>query len=262
MIQCSLQPASLALSVLSETRSIRSVDRLTFPIEMKGWQSLIDSFLEKVRAIGHSRNEQSKLKFHRFSLPNNLKHPSQQEKHKQVFITRKGREVKAKTTKPVAEPPPFWLKRTHQRNPQQEALHPKELLKLASPGRVPRSEERRGEAFLELTRREKTEDSGLFFPASVEVGKSGSIRRKRRHLSLNGSRPSSFIGRNVKVGAAKRPDPLEVRIVALHRQFRIDVESLFKELESTRYSGPGSLLHTYCTQDKIYLSSSLPFTFK
>nr|QGW48472.1 hypothetical protein [Raphanus sativus]QGW48590.1 hypothetical protein [Raphanus sativus] len=46
MIQCSLQPASLALSVLSETRSIRSVDRLTFPIEMKGWQSLIDSFLE------------------------------------------------------------------------------------------------------------------------------------------------------------------------------------------------------------------------
>jgi len=39
------------------------------------------------------------------------------------------------------------------------------------------------------------------------VGKSGSIRRKRSHLSLNGSRPSSFIGRNVKVGAAKRPDP-------------------------------------------------------
>ncbi|KFK40865.1 hypothetical protein AALP_AA2G051900 [Arabis alpina] len=81
-----------------------------------------------------------------FGLPHNLKHPSQQEKHKQVFITRKGREVKAKTTKPVAEPPPFWLKRTHQRNPQQEALHPKELLQLASPGRVPRSEERRGEA--------------------------------------------------------------------------------------------------------------------
>ena len=46
-----------------------------------------------------------------------------------------------------------------------------------------------------------------FFPASVEVGKSGSIRRKRSHLSLNGSRPSSFIGRNVKVGVAKRPDP-------------------------------------------------------
>jgi hypothetical protein len=45
-----------------------------------------------------------------------------------------------------------------------------------------------------------------FFPASVEVGKSGSIRRKRSHLSLNGSRPSSFIGRNGKVGAASRPD--------------------------------------------------------
>ena len=39
------------------------------------------------------------------------------------------------------------------------------------------------------------------------MGKSGSIRRKRSHLSLNGSRPISFIGRNVKVGAAKRPDP-------------------------------------------------------
>ena len=46
-----------------------------------------------------------------------------------------------------------------------------------------------------------------FFPTSVEVGKPGSTRRKRSHLSLNGSRPSSFIGRNVKVGASKRPDP-------------------------------------------------------
>ena len=39
------------------------------------------------------------------------------------------------------------------------------------------------------------------------MGKPGSTRRKRSHLSLNGSRPSSFIGRNVKVGAAKRPNP-------------------------------------------------------
>jgi hypothetical protein len=45
------------------------------------------------------------------------------------------------------------------------------------------------------------------FLSFLRMGKSGSIRRKRSHLSLNGSRPSSFIGRNVKVGAAKRPDP-------------------------------------------------------
>lgn len=42
------------------------------------------------------------------------------------------------------------------------------------------------------------------FLSFLRMGKSGSIRRKRSHLSLNGS---SFIGRNVKVGAAKRPDP-------------------------------------------------------
>ncbi|KAJ0093809.1 hypothetical protein Patl1_26241 [Pistacia atlantica] len=45
------------------------------------------------------------------------------------------------------------------------------------------------------------------FHTIVELGKSGSICQKRSHLSLNGSQPSSFIGRNLKVGAAKCPDP-------------------------------------------------------
>ncbi|ANM62233.1 unnamed protein product [Arabidopsis thaliana] len=51
--------------------------------------------------------------------------------------------------------------------------------------------------------------------AEVYKSHSGEVRinpsKETPSLSLNGSRPSSFIGRNVKVGAAKRPDPWEVR---------------------------------------------------